>query len=156
MKVRVVAYKGLIVIVPNEPEKDAGKPGDWFPMGPPGRLGSVLCNTQLNLGVSLEAFELMKNIKRGRDCIGDISWWGCDDSTHAFSWFGPIYRVIDPSTAIGDRDWNVTSNLLRTCTVIQNEVPDEAQKFLDQFEGKPFPTIWKDCAGVVIEEAVQA
>lgn len=100
LKVKVVAYKGLIVIEPIEPEKGASAKEGWVPMGPE-RLGSVLCKTKGRLGVSREAFDLLKQIPRGTDCIGDIGWWECGDGSHAFSWFGAIYRVIDPLRPLG-------------------------------------------------------
>jgi len=146
LKVRVVAYKGLIIIEPIEPENNVGKEFGWVPMGQT-RIGSVICDTNKYLGVSREAFELMKQIKQGSDCIGDISWFLCSDGTWAFSWFGPIYRVINPDTAIGDRDFKVTDILLSTCTIIPNEVPAEATELID---AQGSTTIWKNQDGIEI------
>lgn len=151
LKVEVVAYKGLIVVIPNEPEKNVGKDFGWIPMGQT-RLGSVLCDTNKYLGVSRQAFELMKRIKVGRDCIGDIDWWACDDGTHAFAWWGPIYRVINPETAVAARNFRVTDRLLETCTLIANDVPAEATEVIDEHGGIP---IWKDQVGIALPEETE-
>lgn len=129
MKVRVVAYKGKIVIVPIDPEK--GVEDGWYPTGR-GRIGCVVLDTKKTLGVSEEAFELMRKVQRNRDAIGDISWWECDDGTHAFSWCGSIHRVISPEDAEGDRDFHVHNRLWAACTKIPNEVPEAAKLMIDQ------------------------
>jgi hypothetical protein len=129
MKVRVVAYKGKIVIVPLEPEK--GTDDGWFPAGQ-GRVGCVLLDTKKQLGVSEEAFALMRGIQRNHDAIGDISWWEADDGTQVFGWFGSIHRVIDPKTAEAARDCHVTNRLRGHFTVIPNEVPEAAKLVIDQ------------------------
>lgn len=124
MKVQVVAYKNHLVIVPHEPEK--GIEDGWYPTNKH-RFGCVITDTKKNLGVSEEAFELMKSIKRNHDAIGDIGWWECDDGTHAFSWFGSVHRVIDPHTAEGDRTFRIVPSLKDACTIIPNDVPEEAK-----------------------------
>jgi hypothetical protein len=148
LKVRVVAYEGLIIIEPIEPEKNVGKDFGWIPMGQT-RIGSVLCDTKKYLGISKEAFELMKKIQVGRDCIGDLDWFACNDGTTAFSWYGPIYRVINPETAIAARGF-VTDKLLETCTLISNDVPAEAVELIDR-RGRSV-VIWKDQAGINLPE----
>lgn len=150
LKVKVTAYKGLIVIEPIEPEKDASAKKGWVPVGP-GRFGSVLCKTKGHLGVSKEAVNLLRQVQRGVDSIGDLSWWECDDGSHAFSWFGAAYRIIDPSTAIGDRDYTVLPSLLQDCETIPNEVPDEAKAAIDGAKGEPIYR-WKDQRGIDLED----
>jgi len=150
LKVKVTAYKGLIVIEPIEPEKGASTKEGWIPIGP-GRLGNVLCTTKGRLGVSREAFNLLRQIPRGTDCIGDIGWWKCDDGTHAFSWFGTVYRVIDPVRCVGDREYKVSPALLTDCETILNEVPDEAKAAIDQAIGKPI-YCWRDQDGIILED----
>jgi len=150
LKVKVTAYKGLIVIEPIEPERGASTKKGWVPIGP-GRLGSVLCKTKGQLGVSREAFNLLRQVPRGTDCIGDLGWWECGDGSHAFSWFGSAYRVINPSKAIGDREYKVSPALLRDCETILNEVPDEAKAAIDGAKGKPI-YCWKDHDGINLED----
>lgn len=138
MKVRIVAYKNRIVCVPSEPEKDIGN--GWYPTGQ-GRLGCVITDTKKSLGISEEALKLMKSISPNRDAIGDISWWEVNDGTHAFAWWGSVHRVINPSTAEGDRDFKLTQTLRKACTIIPNDVPDEAKAVLDSEED---PHFWKE------------
>lgn len=125
MKVKVTAYKGQIVIDTANPEKDVDD--FWYPTGR-GRMGCVLLNTERYLGVSKEAIELMKGIRRNHDAIGDIGWWKSDNQGYCFSWWGPIYRVIDPTSAEGDRDFFVQEGKY---IEIPNDVPQDAQLMLD-------------------------
>jgi hypothetical protein len=133
MKVQVVAYKGSIVFVPSNPTEGIGKTEGWYPTGD-GRLGCVVTDTKKQLGVSEEAFALMKDIKRNHDAVGDISWWECDDGTYAFAWWGSIHRVLNPDSAEGDRDFRVTPSLRSACTIIPNEVPEAAKAAIDLAE----------------------
>lgn len=129
MKVRVVAYKRKIVIVPDAPEQ--GVDNGWYPTSQSrGRGGSVLLDTKSNLGVSEEAFELLGQIKR-YDAIGDLSWFGYDTETYGFSWSGPIYRVINPTEAKVDRDFHVPESLKEHCKMIANDVPEAARIAID-------------------------
>lgn len=138
MKVKVIAYQGKIVVIPSNPAEGVGD--NWYPTSND-RLGCVVMDTKSNLGVSKEAFELMRGVKRNYDAIGDIGWWLCDDKTWAFSWFGPIFRVIDPDTAEGDRDFRVTAKHWANCTEIPNDVPDEVRK---AFTSDPDVVMWAE------------
>ena len=130
MKVRVVAYKGRIVIVPSEPEKDIDN--GWFPTGQD-RLGCVLLDTKKNLGVSAQAFALMREIHRSRnpDATGDLAWWATDDGTYVFGWSGSIHRVIHPMLAEA-RDFHVTDELRKHFQLIPNRVPRAAMRVIDE------------------------
>lgn len=130
MKVKVVAYKEHLILIPNNPAEDIGKPGGWYPTGD-GRIGCVLTDTKARLGISEEAFDLMKSIPHNNDAIGDISWWECEDGTWAFCWFGSIHRIINAAHAEGDRGFHVTNKLKEFCTIIPNDVPGEAKTALD-------------------------
>ena len=113
MKVRILAYKGKIIIIPVEPEKDVDvtkvEGGYWWPTGG-SKMGCVVGDTKKHLGVSKEALELMRDIEVGPDDVGDISWWWCADKTCGFSWWGPIYRIIDPDTAVSARGFAISNN----------------------------------------------
>jgi hypothetical protein len=143
MKVQIVAYKNRLIMVPNKPEEGIGKDGGWYPSGD-GRLGCVVTDTKTRLGVSEEAFELMKGIKRNHDAIGDLSWWECDDGTYALAYFGSIHRVIDPETAEGDRDFRVTPSMRNACTIIPNDVPEEVKAVLDAMKKDEEVYAWKE------------
>ena len=143
MKVKIVAYKSHLVVVPTNPEQGIGKTDGWYPTGD-GRLGCVVTDTKNRLGVSEEAFDLMKTIKRNHDAIGDISWWECDDGTHAFAYFGSIHRVINPESAEGDRDFRVTPSLRNACAIIPNDVPEEAKVLLDSLKEGEELYAWKE------------
>ena len=147
IKVRVVAYKERIVIVPKDPDKDITnkRPRLWWPTGGSNRniLGCVLGNSQTMLGISAEAIKLMETVKRNHDAVGDLGWWKCDDGSYAFSWWGPIFRIVDPGTAEGDRDFRVHEGQY---IKIVNQVPLEAKKVIDAFkkEDEEEPAHWKE------------
>lgn len=153
MKVRVVAYKDRLVIVPENPTEGITTEHDkmWWPTGgPQGHLlGCVLGNTKEQLGVSEEAFELMKQVRRNRDAVGDISWWEGNDGLYFFSWWGPIHRIINVDTAEGDRDFKVTPSFRKACTIIPNEVPDAAKALLDREED---PVSWGTPVSIIFSE----
>jgi hypothetical protein len=125
MKAKVTAYKGILVIEAQEPEKPDP---DWVPIGP-GKIGCVLCNTKKNLGVSEEALALLALVKRSRDAIGDVDWWAADDGTKVFGWLGGFCRILRPTEIEGSRDYTV---FREDCIVIPNDVPEEARKAIDQ------------------------
>lgn len=153
MKVRVVAYKDRIVIVPNEPEKDISKDKKnlWWPTGGPKGyiLGCVIGNTKEQLGVSKEALSLMERIENNHDAVGDIDWWKVDDGTYAFSWWGPIHRIINPDTAEAARGFRLNPSVVAACTIIPNDVPEEAKKVLDTEED---PVFWKEPHSIQYDE----
>lgn len=135
LKVRVVTHKAKIVIVPHEPTKDIDK--EWHPTTD-GRLGCVLGNTKSNLGVSQEALDLLNQVEIGRDDIGDLDWWWCANETYAFSWFGPIFRIINPATAVTARGFKIYRE---QCVIIANEVPEKARQVV---ESDPKTGIWDE------------
>lgn len=124
LKVRVTAYKGLIVIDVDEPREGIGD--YWYPTGQ-GRMGCVVFDSRNRVGVSKEAIELMSTIRRNHDAIGDLGWFGSDNHGYCFSWWGPIYRVVD-QTAEGDRGFFVRPG---EYVEIPNDVPPDARAMLD-------------------------
>lgn len=144
IKVRVLAHEGNIVVIPEAPED--GINDNWWPTGGD-KLGCVVGDTRRRLGVSKEALDLMREVKLGRDSLGDIDWWRCDDGTYAFSWWGAICRIIRPRSDEGARTFKVHPG---EYVEIPNDVPAEivegcrksdANEMLDE-EGKPFRTAW--------------
>jgi len=120
LKVRVLAYDNKLFFVPNEPFYNIDN--QWFPANDKGRLGSVLAYSNLNLGVSREALELMRKIKRGRDGVGDIDWFKMNDGSCSFSWWGWLYRVMTPTDSVSARGFTIRD---RDCVIIKNVITDE-------------------------------
>lgn len=129
MKVRVVAYKDKIIMVPDRPREGVGD--EWWPTGNT-RGGCVLGNTKANLGVSREALDLMRQVQRNHDAIGDLGWWWCTDDTYAFSWWGPHYRIVDVYDSEADRNFQVYPH---ECAIIPNDVPEKAHLVIDADPG---------------------
>lgn len=116
--VEVFAHKGLIICAPSRAEENPV----WYPTSNDGRMGCVLGNSKRYLKISQEALKLLQTITIGRDAIGDIDWWKCDDVRYAFSWFGGIFRVINPKDATTARDFRTYPD---QCTVIPNNPTKE-------------------------------
>ncbi len=138
MKVQVFAHSQKLIIVPSDPEQ--GINDRWWPTGGKNgnHLGCVLGDSKARLGVSREALEIMQSIKCGRDAVGDIDWWACDDGTYAFSWWGPIHRIIDPSNAIAARGFGPYPD---QCVIIENNVPANVLKDVLECE---FAVSWRE------------
>lgn len=118
--VEVFAYKNFVIFAPSTPEE--GK--QWWPTTDDGRMGCVVGDSKKALRISQEALDLLNRIPAGRDCIGDIDWFKCDNNQYAFSWFGGIYRVIDTRDmgVCGARDYRIHPE---QCTVIPNNPTKE-------------------------------
>lgn len=144
IKARVVAYKERLVMVPKNPEQDITDKGErlWVPTGGKNgnNLGCVLGNSKTMLGISAPALKLMELVKRNRDCVGDLGWWKCDAGNYAFSWWGPLYRIVNPYTCEGDRDWAIHHDQY---IKIVNQVPAKAKAVIDAFvDGEKEPAHW--------------
>jgi len=126
LKVRVVAYEGQIVICPID--YDQGINDAWWPTGG-GKMGCVVGDSKQMLGVSKEAIELMHSVTLNRDAIGDLGWWRCDDGTYAFSWFGAIFRMVDPNSSEAARDFRVHDGQY---IEIENTLPDDVKAQVDE------------------------
>lgn len=127
LKVRVTAYKENIIIETiDSNEYDT----DFIP-NQMGNIGCQLSNTK-RLGISKEALTLLKQIKVGRDAIGDFMW---DKNT--FSWIGsPI--SIKSLKSVGDRDFRIQDSYIE----IENDVSSE---IIDSIESETIKTIdYKD------------
>ena len=122
LKVRIYAHDRKLIFWPDNPAEGIASDA-WIPVDQDGqRFGSVVCNTKQQLGISQEALDLMMGIACGRDAIGDVSWWWCENNTYALSWFGGLYRVLDPTDCIADRAFRPYPE---ECQIIDNDIPVE-------------------------------
>ena len=90
VKVKLFAYRNMLIIETVNPE-DPNYPG-WVPAGGT-KIGCVIANTKTALGISEDALEWLKGVKRSRDDIGDVDWWACNDGTKVFAWMGGVYSI---------------------------------------------------------------
>lgn len=120
LKVRVVACNNKLIFIPNKPFENIGD--DWCPVNDNGIIGSSLSNTSKNLGISEEALELMRLVKRGNDAIGDIDWFKLYNDEYVFSWIGGLYRILDPLDSVTARGFSIYKN---QCQIIENTLNDE-------------------------------
>lgn len=88
-------------------------------------MGCVLADSKRDLQVSQEALDLMPEIDHNQDCIGDIDWWVCDDGSYAFSWWGPIFRIVEVYSCEAARGFKIYTD---QCTIIPNKPTDEMKK----------------------------
>jgi len=92
IKVKIVEYKGDIIIETLKPEKDS----NFIPVTEPGRVGSTLIDTEKFLGISIEAWDIIKNFKQSGDDIGEVMTWKLNDGKYRFGWLGGLNRRIGP------------------------------------------------------------
>lgn len=124
LKVKVTEHRGILVfetINPNEVD------ADFVPAGG-SNIGCVLCDSK-KLGVSPEAMELLKKIKRGSDGLGDPDIFKSGDKV-VFGWLGNVFALKHPDHCEGSKDYD--SFLLNgVCTTIENETAEGAKAAID-------------------------
>lgn len=90
MRTKVFAYKGYIGIM-----SDMDTEGLINDPAQPGQMGFVL-NANF-VDISPEALELLKQIPKSGDDIGDVDVFKADDDTIVFAFFGGPLRVLNPN-----------------------------------------------------------
>lgn len=99
------------------------------PYDKPGNLGFVVLDVA-HVGVSKEAYEALKTLKRGSDGLGDIDIFRADDK-HVFASLGGACTVRKVSKIETSRDWRLSDLALEDFQVIENEVPEGAKEAID-------------------------
>jgi hypothetical protein len=99
-------------------------------------LGCVTFHTDKFLGVSAEAFELMKTIKNGFDDLSHIDWFITDEGESVFAWLGGLYVILDPKEVEGARYYAVREGMY---VPIPNDPPDEAKAAVDRLIAEAAP-----------------
>ena len=94
----VFAYKGIIGI--------DSTPTDEGMIAPYGNGNIGVVTDADKVRISPDALSLLKTIKKGRDYIGDVDTFKCNDKSNVFSWFGGHKRILDPAKSVGSRDYN--------------------------------------------------
>ena len=124
IKVKVVEYNGELIIETLKPEQDE----NFTPSGN-GRIGCVLINTGKYLGMSREAWNLIKTFHVSGDCIGDVMTWRCNDGRECFGWIGSVGRRIGPDAELS-RDGAVDINFIE----IPNELSPNVKDAIDKID----------------------
>ena len=122
LKVKVTAYKQNLIIETIDEKEDE----NFFPVGGT-RIGCTLIETDNLLGMSDEAVELLKTLKKSHDDIGDICAWKTDDNKNCFGWIGGFKKIVNIETAEGDNSGIADIKHV----TIENDVPQEAQDVID-------------------------
>jgi hypothetical protein len=122
LKVKVTAYKQNIIIETIDRKEDK----NFVPFGG-SRFGCVLIETDKYLGMSEEAFKLLKTLKKSHDDIGDVTTWKTNDNKDCFAWIGNLKKIVNMEKAEGDKDGIIDIKHV----TIENDVPPEAQKLID-------------------------
>jgi hypothetical protein len=126
IKVKVTCYKEFLIIEAVKPDKDK----NFIPTGG-SKIGCVLIDTEKYLGMSDEAYELLKTIKPSNDAIGDVMTWEANEMGHCFGWLGPIKRLVNPKTSECSRDGIIDLKYVK----IPNDVPPDAAEAVTKFLG---------------------
>jgi hypothetical protein len=115
MKTKIFAYKGRVGILA----------GDKFVNDPsqPNQLGCVVKLSEVE--VSREAFEILNNIKRSHDDIGDVMCWG-----ECFAWLGGPKTMLNDK-AEGDNSYQPS---LLVNYIADVEIPEEFKNAVDKIK----------------------
>jgi hypothetical protein len=125
IKVKVTCHEGYLVIETVDPTQD----DNFYPSGGV-RIGCVVIDTEKYLGMSNEAFELLKTMKLSGDDIGDISTFQSAKGD-CFSWLGPVKRLADVSQSESSRDGISDIKYIP----IENKVPLDAFEAIVKLKG---------------------
>jgi len=123
LKVKVTAHEQYLIIETIDETEDK----NFIPVGG-SRIGCVLIETSKYLGMSEEAFKLLKTLKKSGDDIGDISSWKTDKNEDCFSWLGGFKKLVHIPTAEGDNTGIADINYV----TIKNEVPPDALEAINK------------------------
>lgn len=127
LKARVVAYKDFLVIecLANASEKDVCT----LSIDNPSCIGQVIHNTKEHLGISKEALEHLRRIKRSNDTIGEVDYFEASDKTWHFAWLGGPKALVDTKTAEGSTIYKVPDET--QYNLVENIIPEEVIKIID-------------------------
>lgn len=129
MYASVTEYKGWIVF---ELLVDKSNDEVASSIDRPGNLGQVISNTEKNLGISAEAFALLKTVKNARDAIGDVMFFETNDNA-AFGWLGGPKAIKRPENIEGCRATRWDLKYIS----IPNEPPEGAKEAIDKIDSNP-------------------
>lgn len=125
MHATVVAYKGRLVI---ELKARKSIPGEVTTSLDHKHLDcQIVTNTAKHLGVSKEALELLKSVRRGNGAAGELDWSQTQQGHAAFGWKGGRCAIITPEFCEASSQFKV-----RGFVTIPNEVPEGAKRQLDR------------------------
>jgi hypothetical protein len=127
LKAEIYCHKNFLVINTLDTRHD----NNFIPIGE-SRIGCVLTETDKYLGMSDEAFSLLKTMQLSGDDIGDVSTWKSKDGKDCIAWLGGFKRLIDMNTAETDNKGISDIKYVK----IQNKVPEDAMKVIKELEGE--------------------
>ena len=122
---KVTAHKGILVLellAEKSIENEVVTTLDT-----PSTIGQVIMDTGAHLGVSAEALELLKGIKRGHDDLGDVDWFSASDGEAVFGWLGGPKRLCNPTKIEGSSSYSASLPHV----LIPNDVPEGARECID-------------------------
>ena len=129
MNVTLLAYRNHVVIVP---DSDTTPTPEWSPSGNRKNYPSfenILFDTGKHLRASPEALELLSQMRVWPDPVGDWRWVRTNDGTCACTWFGAVYRIIDPTVEVAAKGTQVFREHVR---LVPNVVGDELRAEVDE------------------------
>lgn len=103
------------------------------PYDTPGNFGFVVYDVG-HVGISKEAFDQLKLVRRGRDSLGDLDIFRAGDK-HVFCVIGGACGIFNAATVETSRDWAISDLTLESFQVIPNDVPEGAKNAIDNPSG---------------------
>lgn len=127
---KVTLYKDIIVV---EHQKNVSDEIVVTPYDRPGNMGYVVSDIG-HVAISKEAHQALSEVKRGRDCIGDLSVFPLSNGLYAFATFGGQCAIFDKNEAETCRDTKVPP--IENFQVIENIVPECAINYIDSIDNE--------------------
>lgn len=123
MYAKITAHKGFLIVellakksIPGAVTTNLDKPSC---------VGSFIHKTKDNLGISIEALDILKRLKRSKKGLGEMDWSKDEAGQGLFGWVGGAKRLIDPKLIEVSPSWQILEH-----TSISNEVPSEVKALL--------------------------
>ena len=94
----------------------------------PDNTAVLVFDTEKNLGISSEAMELLKTLKRSEDEVGHVDWATDKAGRSYFFWLGSVRTLVDPEVCQTAAPFVASDKFV----VIDNDVSKEAMSAVDQ------------------------
>ena len=123
MYAKITAHKGFLVVELLAKRSIAGQV--TTNLDKPACAGTTIHDTKNNLGVSPEALELLKSLKRAKHSIGELDWSRDLHGSPCFGWIGDAKKLFNAKTTEVSKSWRIWEHI-----PISNDVPSEVKQAL--------------------------
>lgn len=121
----VYAYRGMLLI--EEGNKKVGDDILSTSKNSEGYTEQTVHNTRANLGISAEAYNILKTLNKGAHVEGDLNWTQDSEGIANFSWLGFMPLVVEPFECLVNKNW-----MLGPYVLVENEPTHGLTNVIDE------------------------